>query len=48
MFLLKNLVSSITKVTQDLGNVVSVNPVVNTGAPVNVNVSYINIANGNV
>ncbi|MFP0400597.1 beta strand repeat-containing protein [Acinetobacter nosocomialis] len=48
MFLLKNLVSSITKVTQDLGNVVSVNPVVNTGSPVNVNVSDINIANGNV
>ncbi|HEM7142510.1 TPA: hypothetical protein U2K51_003637, partial [Acinetobacter nosocomialis] len=48
MFLLKNLVSSITKVTQDLGNVVSVNSVVNTGSPVNVNVSDINIANGNV
>ncbi|EPG41316.1 hypothetical protein F910_00475 [Acinetobacter baumannii NIPH 410] len=28
MFLLKNLVSSISKVTQDLGNIVSITPVV--------------------
>ncbi|MFK7339882.1 hypothetical protein ABBZ51_11020 [Acinetobacter baumannii] len=45
MFLLKNLVSSISKVTQDLGNIVSITPVVNTGSSVNVNVSDINIAN---
>ncbi|MFA2971453.1 hypothetical protein KWE21_12635 [Acinetobacter pittii] len=48
MFLLKNLVSSISKVTQDLGNVVSVNTNVNTGSAVNVNVSDINISNVNV
>ncbi|WP_336928329.1 hypothetical protein [Acinetobacter oleivorans] len=48
MFLLKNLVSSISKVTQDLGNVVSVNTNVNTGSAVNVNVSDINISNINV
>ncbi|MDQ8920238.1 hypothetical protein RFH39_18330 [Acinetobacter baumannii] len=45
MFLLKNLVSSISKVTQDLGNIVSITPVVNIGSSVNVNVSDINIAN---
>ncbi|WP_252061116.1 hypothetical protein [Acinetobacter sp. AHP123] len=39
MFLLKNLVSSISKVTQDLGNVVSVNTTVNTGSSVDANVS---------
>ncbi|WP_215898319.1 hypothetical protein [Acinetobacter oleivorans] len=39
MFLLKNLVSSISKVTQDLGNVVSVNTTVNTGSSVDVHVS---------
>ena len=39
MFLLKNLVSSISKVTQDLGNVVSVNTTVNTGSPVDAHVS---------
>lgn len=33
------------KVTQDLGNIVSITPVVNTGSSVNVNVSDINIAN---
>ncbi|WP_426455388.1 beta strand repeat-containing protein [Acinetobacter sp. KB005] len=48
MFLLKNLVSSISKVTQDLGNVVSVNTNVNTGSAVNVNVSDIKISNVNV
>ncbi|MGK7251184.1 beta strand repeat-containing protein [Acinetobacter oleivorans] len=48
MFLLKNLVSSISKVTQDLGNVISVNTNVNTGSAVNVNVSDINISNINV
>ncbi len=39
MFLLKNLVSSISKVTQDLGNVVSVNTTVNTGSSVDAHVS---------
>ncbi|WP_446090749.1 hypothetical protein [Acinetobacter sp. 1124_18A] len=39
MFLLKNLVSSISKVTQDLGNVVSVTTTVNTGSSVDANVS---------
>jgi len=39
MFLLKNLVSSISKVTQDLGNVVSVNTTVNTDSSVDAHVS---------
>ncbi|MEQ1159828.1 hypothetical protein ABLT50_07770 [Acinetobacter calcoaceticus] len=39
MFLLKNLVSSISKVTQDLGNVVSVTTTVNTGSSVDAHVS---------
>ncbi|MFV7472884.1 beta strand repeat-containing protein [Acinetobacter pittii] len=44
MFLLTNLVSSISKITQDLGNIVSVN----TGSAVNVNVSDINISDVNI
>ncbi|WP_342063591.1 hypothetical protein Q7574_02405 [Acinetobacter pittii] len=48
MFLLTNLVSSISKITQDLGNIVSVNTNVNTGSAVNVNVSDINISDVNI
>ncbi|MDR2250623.1 hypothetical protein [Acinetobacter sp.] len=48
MFLLTNLVSSISKISQDLGHIVSVTPVANTAPSVNINVSDINISNGNV